>query len=203
MYFCQTYLEGALSRRKGSVIEEMQFDGIESLTDSVFYIMYKYFSEPDIWANLRRIILNTCRYVTDFGLELLSRCVCKNVSDLIDPNKLFGCTQLFNYIHGTIESGNFSIQDIFTADTFNGLSLQKDEPNFNKDKYLNNIFKCVIVNESSLDLISFLKNGREVTRDSKLPVVLNFDQISFGNVENRMFNVFEINSVSLISLEQF
>lgn len=162
--------------------------------------MHKYFSNEAHWLKLRRVILNTSRYVTDFGLELLSRCVHKNASDLVDATKLYGCVQLFNFLHGSVDPETYLLRDVFKSDSFNGLHMHTNEPNFENSKFESNYFKLVIANESSIDVAHFLKSGQcRKSRESKSsPILFDFNQICFDknkNTNSRVFNVFQINSV--------
>lgn len=160
--------------------------------------MYKYFSENSVWSELNTVSLHSCRYITDFGLELLSRCVGKNISRLVDLSKLHGCTQVFNYLHENV-TDDLLYKDIFTSYSFTGLHLHSKEADFENmiDSFQNNSFKVAMVNESSLNLIEFLKTGNV---SNERPPILNYAHICFSKKNDFAFNVYESHSVCFKNL---
>lgn len=172
----KSYLEGVLSRC--DVIEEVIFNGIEAVTDAVFYVLYKYFSScTRTWSKLKSLSMQSCRYITDFGLELFSLAVGQNASSLLDVNRLHGCSRLLTHLHLPFS------KDIFDSESFNGTYLDKN-------KLEHNLFKVTIINESALNLIHFIKT-KEVS-NQKAPII-NYGQINLPN--NYIFKMFEIDTV--------
>lgn len=182
-----------MSRRQ--IIEEIVFDGLEPITDLVLYIIYKYFNDHPAWSYLKTVSLQACRYVTDFGIELLSRAVHKDLQPILDSTKLNGCVQVFNYLHHNVESQSFLFKDIFCSDTFNGMNFSYLF--VNEAKVVNNCFKIVLINDCELNMIEFLKNK---IVSNKKPPILNYAQISLENkstANSYVFNIFEIDSVNI------
>lgn len=82
-------------------IKTMKFDGIECLTDMVFYLMYRYHSNDPIWSTLTHITLDSCKYVTDFGIELITKASGKK--NLVVPETSTGCPKIFTEFYGDYE----------------------------------------------------------------------------------------------------
>jgi hypothetical protein len=82
-------------------IKSMKFDGIECLTDMAFYLMYRYYSRDPIWSTLSHITLDSCRYITDFGIELLAKASGKK--NLVSPETSTGCSKIFSEFYSDFE----------------------------------------------------------------------------------------------------
>ncbi len=78
-------------------IQEIIFDGLEVTTDLVFYIIYKHYKDTDVFKHLELVSLNGCRYVTDFGIWLLSHAA--NKPSLVNSNLCIGCHKIVKLRH--------------------------------------------------------------------------------------------------------
>ncbi|CAF1023823.1 unnamed protein product [Brachionus calyciflorus] len=157
------------------LIKNLNFNSIVCLTDAVFYIFLKFFNNKELWLNLDRVTLDSCRYITDFGIRLLNEATGKKM--LIDESSSSGCKRINSYFYPTIED------DIFLSEKFNNLDM-KDE---NDDKIELNSYKVTIINETNSSLVNFLTNNS--FENKKLSY--DFTQI---NTKKLNFNIFEVES---------
>lgn len=176
----------------GRTIKYLGFDGIEAITDTVFYIFYKYFNDVSLWSELERVSIDSCRYLTDFGVELLSRATFK--SNLINKKTSTGCNRIFSSFY--INESN----DVFQSDLFTKLNIS-DEKNKRVDL---NIFKVLILNETKFNTSKFIQSK---IVEYKTPIVNFADVVLKRSGENDSekikFNLVEINSVGFCSMEIF
>ena len=178
-------MEDSKSHEKS--ISILEFDGAEATTDLVFYIIYRYFSNSDLLSSLQCISINSCRYVTDFGLELLALAVNKP----IEACSAIGCNKLIKYKHQQIMLDPLN-KDLFSMPSFNKLyekSLTDDENHLNTCKIL-------ILNNGNINLTKFIQK-KEIIYEK--PIV-NYAQVKLknGNVQfetEYTLNVFEIDMV--------
>ncbi|RNA35088.1 hypothetical protein BpHYR1_034678 [Brachionus plicatilis] len=138
-YFDRLYAEN-------KIIKYLNFDSIDCLTDSVFYIFYKYFNINEMWKILEKITLDSCRYITDFGIDLMCS----------------GCVNIFNHFYHT------KSKDLFQNENFgsyycNGSFYEKRlDSNIYKRKNLaqkisvSNMNQRLAINSSSSILVIFL-----------------------------------------------
>lgn len=177
-------------------IQSIIFDGIEAITDTVLYVIYKFFSNNPALHNLESVNLDTCRYITDFGIELLSRAVGNNNKNLIELSKANGCKCLFNYLMDNINWGNYTFNDVFTSYNFNKLYIDASAPDFKLTEFEKNFFKVIVFNETALDLSKYLESN-VVSFEKK--TVLNFVQLKLENLKSAtkeyVYNIFEVDSV--------
>lgn len=157
---------------ENKLIKSLDFDSIKSLTDSAFYIFYKYFNKNDMWKILDNIKLESCRYITDFGIDLMNEASGKD--NLIHSKLCLGCTNIFDHFYKTDKT------DVFQNKNFSYLDLNEPLSDMNTYKIL--VLNCA--NDSFVGLL---------TEKKIAPKVFNFDfeKISF---DNRIFNIFEIDS---------
>ena len=100
-------------------LKKMIFDGIEVTTDLIFYIIYKYYKGHDVISELCQVSIHACRYVTDFGIELISYAT--NKSLVVENKKAIGCANLLKYKYHEVQL-DFQPIDIFTSPLFNKLA---------------------------------------------------------------------------------
>ena len=191
-------MEGAKSHEK--TIRILEFDGAEATTDLVFYIIFRYFGSSDLLSSLQCISINSCRYVTDFGLELLFLAANKPI-EACSP---IGCNKLIKYNHQQIMLDPLN-KDLFSMPSFNKL----DEKNLTDDESNLNTCKLLILNDCNINLTSFI-HKKSIVQEK--PIV-NYAQVKLqsGNVQFKTeytFNVIEIDMVfkfynSLIFLNCF
>jgi hypothetical protein len=181
---------------KATNIQTLSFNGMEPLTDIVFYIIHQNFKENKImWRDFEPIKLDSCRYITDFGIELLNEVI--GEKNIITPETCCGCEKLFKTLH-VYEN------DIFTSKTFTKC--------FHNDQISLKTFKLLIINDTDINMISFLRSNDLVKRDMS-KFIYDFDSIqtyqekemskkvakkaSAAVVKEFNLNVFEVNKVSL------
>jgi len=105
-------------------IREIHFDGLEVTTDLVFYILYKHLENTDVLKNLQLVSLNGCRYVTDFGVKLLSYAAKK--PSLVQWNLSIGCHKIVKLRHHGAwlgEDPNEEVVDLFGQSSFNKVCI--------------------------------------------------------------------------------
>jgi hypothetical protein len=170
-------------------IRSITFDGVEVLTDAVFYIFYRYFRN-EMWLNLEEVSLDGCRYVTDFGIELLAYAT--NKTNLIDSKMCCGCKKINKYLYDQVNL-NYRHTDIFLSEKFNKCLINGTE------KVLLNTYKVLISNDTNLNMINYIqnktvKNEKEIIAYSQLNIKRRMDDNTPSN--NLKFNVIEIDAVS-------
>lgn len=169
---------------------EMRFDGVEVTTDLVFYVLCRFYRESGILSELASVNIDSCRFVTDFGVELLSYAANKPL--LVKKRHCIGCSRIYKYKYQDVEL-DMSVKDIFAAPLFNHLQDVKTAED-QDDSVALNVCKIEILNGAKLSLTKFMQN-RLLMREST-PI------ISYGLVrlEDYKFNVVEINAVSCFNL---
>ena len=151
--------------------------------------------------SINSLKLDSCRYVTDFGIELAAQAF-GNYS-LVQRKSSIGCDGLVKYVHHSVPA-NLVSQDIFKSSSFNKLEhVNADEIDSNAVEL--NVCKMVILNHGDVNLTKFIQN--------KLVITGNKQIVGYGNVRipvsdrdgndiDYKFNIIEINSVSLFFLDQ-
>lgn len=163
-------------QKEQKMIKNLNFNSIDCLTDVVFYIFYKYFNDKEMWKNLERVTLDSCRYITDFGIQLLYEATGKK--RLIDPSTSAGCNKIFNYFYyPKIE------EDIFLNKRFNNWDLKASEQKIELNNY-----KILIFNDTKLSLTQFLKS--KILK--KKNFFIDYSQLNF---EKYNFNILEVESL--------
>ncbi len=105
-------------------IREIHFDGLEVTTDLVLYILYKHLGNTDVLKNLQLVSLNGFRYVTDFGVKLLSYAAKK--PSLVQWNLSIGCHKIVKLRHHGAwlgEEPNEEVIDLFGQSSFNKVCI--------------------------------------------------------------------------------
>ena len=170
----------------------MIFDGIESLTDLVFYILYKYYKNHPIWNNLESIGLDSCRYITDFGIELFSHATQK----IKLVRNLNGCKKIFKYLYDDVRLDH-TFMDLFLCNEFNKLHIK------NAESVKLNSYKVLILNESSNSLLEKIEADNPQKRSFKNKLI-DYTRMALAknsnSAENIILNIFEINLVSSYAL---
>ena len=191
MYF-KSLLENM--RDKNRDIETIYFDGIEVITDTVLYVFYKYFKEDSMWKPLESIRLDGCRYVTDFGVELISHAT--NKESLLKPGTFSGCKKIVKYAHVPCAAAlNVKHRgDMFLCDSFNKCANSSST----SAKCLLNAYKIFILNNTELNLTHFLEH-KKVVKDRKIINYAQFNVESTNHTGGKLkFNIIETDAVSLI-----
>ena len=164
-------------------LHSLIFDGIEVTTDIVFYLFYLYYkhSSCELWSHLKSVSLASCRYVTDFGIDLLHKSTGK--TNLLNPRKISGCNKLFRYSYLPIDSEQ---KDIFLHDWFNKCAW----PDAQRLEF--NAHKVYICNDTKYDLSKFISNNELKRKDDILFNVVQTD-LKHNNKEVRL-NIIEVDS---------
>lgn len=187
MFLFKSHLNSIKSSHKKVFVKTLTFNGIEPLTDMALYVIYLFFYDDPIWKNLMYANFDSCRYITDFGVELLYEATGKN--SLTRPHKCSGCTKMFKTLWSTKKA-----KDIFLNSTF-VKTLDNAEETFFKT------FKFLIINTSEFNVIKFLKNGDITKRSSRF--IFEYERIKIQPIYNYDFNVIECSEVCVIfMLEQ-
>ena len=131
----------------------MRFDGLEVTTALVFYILYKYNKDADVLKGLELVNIDSCRFVTDFGLELLAYATSK--SQLVKSTNCLGCTKLLKYKYQEVQL-DMSVADLFTASSFNSV-FDNSEENSSSQQALN-ACKIHVLNATEISLVKFMQN---------------------------------------------
>ena len=119
---------------------------MEQVTDLVYFIIYKHFKGNNkMWKDFDGIKLDSCRYITDFGIQLLNEAIEKKI--ILKRINCCGCEKLFKSLYTDTNEKN----DIFTSTKF----TQSAEY-----EVLLNSYKLLIINDTSVNLISNLKYNK-------------------------------------------
>jgi len=164
-------------------LHSLVFDGIEVTTDLVFYLIYLYYKHTscELWSHLKTVSLASCRYVTDFGIELLQKSTGK--MNLLNARKISGCKKLFRYWYSPIDSDQ---RDIFLHDRFNKCAW----PNAQKLEF--NTHKVYICNDTKFDLCKFISNNELKRKDA---ILFNVVQTHLKNQNDEVhLNIIEVDS---------
>lgn len=177
----------------------------------MFYIIYKYFKDQakpneetiegkkaSFWADLESISINGCRYVTDFGLELLYRAMSpssrKNLQ--LDRNKCLGCKKLLYFTMNGVDLSDFTYCDVLSLSSLSHANDQTTNVRSSPSSTQLYTFKLIILNDTKLDLVNYLLN-KEVTLEKRL--IIHYAKLKFKNKQPNQpdytFNVFEFDSV--------
>ena len=171
---------------KKRIVNTISFYGMECLTDTVIYILYKYYKNDAIFSYLNSVNLDTCRYVTDFGVELLTRTTGRD--NLVRESTSRGCEKIVNHFY-TPFSFELIELDIFKSNKFSKFN-QNDHVEYNS-------YKVYILNDTKLCLSKFIKS-KEVQLNRNL---IEFAQFNITEQSNEIkFNILEIDSVFLFIL---
>ena len=137
-----------------------------------------------MWLTLEAVSLDSCRYVTDFGLELLSYASGKPklINEL--PN---GCERIFKYAYDEFRLDN-SYRDLFSfPNKLNKLiTTQKD-----KEAPINS-FKVLIINKTNWKFSNL--NDKET---NPMPNLISYNKLNFPTSSSKQpitLNIFEIDS---------
>ena len=96
-----------------------------------------------MWKDMDSINLDSCRYITDFGIELLNDMLEKKIT--IQKENCCGCEKLFkSFYTDTNEKNDIFMSKLFTKCNDNDLSLKT--------------FKLLIINDTEINLTSYLRN---------------------------------------------
>lgn len=157
---------------ENKIVKSLDFDSIECLTDAAFYLFYKYFNKNDIWKILDNIKLESCRYITDFGIDLINEASGKD--KLIDSEECIGCTNIFDHFYKSEKN------DIFHNNNFSYLDLNEPLSDLNT-------FKILVLNCTNDSFVGLLAKKKIVPKFFNF----EFEKISFAH---RIFNIFEFDS---------
>jgi hypothetical protein len=149
------------------------------------YVFYKYFKDEIQWKSLESIHLDGCRYVTDFGVELISYATQKQ--NLLKSS--CGCKKIIKYANQSVRL-DFKNEDLFLSDIFNKCNNSSTE----KNKIILNTYKILILNNTEFNMTRFFEN-KKATKDRK---IINFAQINLeskSHAEKLKLNILEIDSV--------
>jgi hypothetical protein len=150
-----------------------------------------------MWTMLEEMTLDSCRYLTDFGVELLVHATEK--PSLINQSNTHGCRNLFKYRHHGVQMDR-SYKDLFSCPSFTKLAIPQAEAS------PLNSYKVFIVNNTQLDIshsIAQKSDSKEKFKPQKR--LFNFSQINIIKDEQKTsdnsvkehltLNVFEVDSV--------
>jgi hypothetical protein len=175
----------------------ISFDGVESTTDLVFYLFYKYFKKSDIWSKLKTVTLDSCRYVTDFGIELLYEAVGR--TNLIDKRTCAGCTKIYKYFH--FNEPKQSRKDLFSFTSFTKTN-ELDVPNTT----VINTCKVFILNDANFEFIKYIETKSFV----KNKLIVDYSQYKFEKLANDAttvnefkYNLFECDWVCFLNIKLY
>ncbi len=157
------------------------------------YIFYKYFKQESQW-NLESIRLDGCRFVTDFGVELISYATRKQ--NLISKNFCCGCKKIIKYINQPVRL-DYKNEDLFLSDTFNKCNNSSSE----KAKVLLNTYKIMILNDTEFNMTTFIEHKKS-TKNRKIINFTQFNIESKSHSDKLKFNILEIDSVSFKKLKK-
>ena len=146
----------------------------------------------EIWAFLEFVTLDSCRYVTDFGIEML--CMATGKKRLINSSTCSGCTNIFIYLHDEVKL-NFQQSDLLTVPSFMCLTEVNKS---GVDAVPINECKILVLNTTeNFNFIHFLEN--KTTTDIKQPFKYSQLKLDVNNLEYK-YNVIEIDSVNIFNL---
>jgi hypothetical protein len=169
-------------KEKNRKINILSFNGIECLTDTVFYILYKHFRHDEIFSELSSVTLDTCRYVTDLGIELIDQTTGKR--DRIRENTSRGCDNIKYYFHAQNVGNEEEKGPIDLCRTKRFVRSSSDRIEFSS-------YKVFILNETKLNLSKFIQK-KEVEFDRKI-----VDYVKFNHKNETIFNLIELDAVGL------
>ena len=115
-----------------------------------------------MWKDMDSVNLDSCRYITDFGIEMLNDVLEKKIR--IQNEYCCGCEKLFKTLYTDTNEKN----DIFTSTKFT---------KSNDSELPLKSYKLLIINDTDTNLISYLRNQTNEKHD------MNKFIYSFGNVE--------------------
>jgi hypothetical protein len=125
---------------------------MESVTDLAFFVMHKHLKgNKAMWQEMDSINLDSCRYITDFGIEMLNDMLDKKI--FLQTDFCCGCEKIFKSFFSDTNEKN----DIFTSKKFTKCS--------DTELPLKN-FKLLIVNDTEINLTSYLRNQTFETHDA-------------------------------------
>jgi hypothetical protein len=161
---------------------------MECLTDTVFYVLYKYFKNDAIFSDLESLNLDTCRYLTDFGLELLIRTIGNNMN-LVREKASRGCENIRKHFYTPFSFESTEL-DIFQSDKFSKFS-KNDQVEYNS-------YKVYILNDTKLCLSKFVKS-KEIQFNRK---IIEFTQLIIAEQSNEIrLNIIEIDPVYILLVQ--
>ena len=200
-------------------LKKISFNGLQVLTDAALYLLYKYkrHESADQWSHLESISLDSCPYITDFGIELIAMATQR--PNLIKPNESCGCKNLFKYLHMEVPLDG-RVNDIFQSHSFTkcfeqaqmqqSMNLSLSENKIQPNALPLNAYKMVILN-SSMSEISVLNYLRQIftldippntgtnsllqTKLQREKIVSDFEKLKLSNIK---LNILELDSVRTI-----
>lgn len=175
-------MDGALIKGRKKV-RSFVFEGIEPLTDLFFYILNKHYSGHEMWSLFEAVNIDSCRYITDFGIELLATASRK--PRFLEISSTNGCQRLFKYLHLYVDIGpGFSSQDLFQSKHFTQCTpLDTPASSFFSS------YKICIQNETSLRILNTIDSSQE--KKSLMSYTQLIEKRDDGNA---VFNIYEVNS---------
>ncbi len=183
---------------KGKSINSILFEGIEVVTDLVFYLFYKYYKGSHMWSMIEEVTLDSCRFLSDFGLELLVHATEKPA--LVSHSNTNGCKNVLKYRYHGVQLDR-SFKDLFSCPSFTKLAIP------NAESMPLNSYKVIVINETRFDIthsISQKSDSKEKQKPQKR--LFDYSQIHVGRDEQTSsskeqkdqltLNVFEVDSVN-------
>lgn len=171
----------------------ISFDGVEATTDLALYMIYKFFRKSDLWSKLKTVTFDSCRYVTDFGIEVLYEAVGK--TNLIDKRTCAGCKKIIKYSH-VYEEKQKNERDLFALPSFTKIT-DAEVQNAN----LLNTCKVLILNDAHFSFIKYF----ETKTIFKAGTIIDFAQFKFEkpatdgvSFVDYKYNLIEVDWVSTI-----
>ena len=153
------------------------------------YVFYKYFKKQSMWNFLKSLSLDGCRYLTDFGIELIS--YASNKEDLVNPLKSCGCKKIVKYVNHRVRL-DFRNEDLFLSDRFN---KSNNSCSIKEDRATTlNTYKVLILNNTEVNFTNFI----EKKKLNKEREIINFTQVyldSKSHSDKLKLNIIETDSV--------
>ena len=123
-----------------------------------------------MWKSFESVQLAACRYVTDFGVELMSQ-VC-NKKNIVTIKNCAGCPKIFTSLYM-----NDDVNDIFMNSDFTKILKPENKRTLNS-------YKLVILNDTNINMIKLLNSQRIEKRPDDV-FLLEYEQIVLSQPQNK------------------
>ena len=143
-----------------------------------------------MWKSFDSLQLAACRYVTDFGVELMSQ-VC-NKKDIVTIKNCAGCPKLFRSLYM-----NDKINDIFMSSTFTKILKPENQRTLKS-------YKLVILNDTDINMLQVLMSQELEKRSANEVFLLEYEQVTLSHSKKKessdsendfLINAYEISTV--------
>jgi len=199
IFFFKKYFEKSNTQKKLFVL--ISFDGVESTTDLVLYLFYRYFKNSDLWSKLKTVTLDSCRYITDFGIEILNEAVSNShksqnkITNLINKRTCAGCSKILKYFHSIEEK-----IDLFGLNSFTK-TIESPDPKLKSSALPLNIMKILVLNDTiNFKLTKYIETKQIFNnKETKTKSIFDYFQYKFEKPANDgvSFTTFTFNLIEI------